>query len=138
MPDEYAPAEGKTLPSSHAPSGGVAAAVKTEDGPGWLTHPADTDRLRDYWTHGKGAAKIGWGTPGLPTAAAPTSPSTSKPMYLSGYCANRHHDALGFWRATTLEALSGVTASGEPDGPFITLVADATERPNGDWFTDRS
>ena len=31
---------------------------KTEDGPGWLTHPVDTDRLRDYWTKGEGAAKI--------------------------------------------------------------------------------
>jgi hypothetical protein len=27
-------------------------------------HPADTERLMEYWAHGIGAAKIGWGSPG--------------------------------------------------------------------------
>ena len=137
VPDEYAPAEGEDLAIESRAQRSVAAAVKTEDGPGWLTHPADTDRLRDYWTHGKGAAKIGWGTPGDFNRCRANLAKYVKPMYLSGYCANRHYDALGFWPGDHARKHSlGVTASGEPDGPFMTLVADATERPNGDWFTD--
>ncbi len=137
VPDEYAPAEGEDLAVESRAQRSVAAAVKTEDGPGWLTHPADTDRLRDYWTHGKGAAKIGWGMPGDFNRCRANLAKYVKPMYLSGYCANRHYDALGFWPGDHARKHSlGVTASGEPDGPFITLVADATERPNGDWFTD--
>ena len=137
VPDEYAPAEGEDLAIESRAQRSVAAAVKTEDGPGWLTHPADTDRLRDYWTHGKGAAKIGWGMPGDFNRCRANLAKYVKPMYLSGYCANRHYDALGFWPGDHARKHSlGVTASGEPDGPFITLVADATERPNGDWFTD--
>jgi hypothetical protein len=137
VPDEYAPAEGEDLAIESRAQRSVAAAVKTEDGPGWLTHPADTDRLRDYWTHGKGAAKIGWGTPGDFNRCRANLAKYVKPMYLSSYCANRHYDALGFWPGDHARKHSlGVTASGEPDGPFITLVADATERPNGDWFTD--
>src|SRR5690606_15411365 len=36
----------------------------TRDGPGWITNPRDTQRLRDYWVRGAGAAKIRWNTPG--------------------------------------------------------------------------
>ena len=137
VPDGYAPAEGEDLAVESRAQRSVAAAVKTEDGPGWLTHPAETDRLRDYWTHGKGAAKIGWGTPGDFNRCRANLAKYIKPMFLSSYCANRHYDALGFWPGDHARKHSlGVTASGEPDGPFITLVADATERPNGDWFTD--
>ena len=69
----------------------------TEDGPGWLTHPVDTDRLRDYWVRGPGAAKIGWGTPGDFNRCRLQLGKYVKPQYLAGYCANRHFDALGFW-----------------------------------------
>ena len=104
-----------------------------EDGgrPGLAHHPADTDRLRDYWTHGKGAAKIGWGTPGTSTRCRASLAKYVKPMCLSGYCANRHYDALGFWPGDRSKHSLGVTASGEPDGPFITLVADAPSAPTG-------
>lgn len=100
--------------------------VKTEDGPGWLTHPVDTDRLRDYWAHGEGAAKIGWGVPGDFNRCRAQLAKYIKPQYLAGYCANRHYDALGFWpgrpvSADTLEASAGpawsLTASGSGDLP---------------------
>src|SRR5690606_6318116 len=35
----------------------------TKDGPGWVTHPKPTARIRRYWVTGKGAAKIRWGVP---------------------------------------------------------------------------
>jgi len=72
-------------------------AVKTEDGPGWLTHPVDTERLRRYWTRGKGAAKIRWGTPGDFNRCRSQLAKYVKAQYLNGYCANRHYDATGFW-----------------------------------------
>ena len=27
-------------------------------------HPVSTERLMEYWAHGEGRAKLGWGTPG--------------------------------------------------------------------------
>lgn len=70
---------------------------RTEDGPGWLTHPVDTDRLRDYWVRGPGAAKIGWGVAGDFNRCRVNVAEYVKPQYLNGYCANRHYDALGIW-----------------------------------------
>jgi hypothetical protein len=114
----------------------VATFVKTEDGPGWLTHPVDTDRLRDYWTHGKGAAKIGWGAPGDFNRCRTNLAKYVKPQYLSGYCANRHYDALGFWPGEH-HSLDAVAASGEMDGWGLRLVASGSPaRPPAAWFED--
>ncbi|OMC55379.1 hypothetical protein A5747_13380 [Mycobacterium sp. IS-836] len=63
--------------------------------------PADrkaTDRLRWYWSHGEGAAQIGWGTPG--DFARCVTHLEGKVKDPEGYCAERHHDALGIWPAT--------------------------------------
>lgn len=61
-------------------------------------HPGDggARKLRAYWEHGEGAAKIGWGTPGDYTRCV---------MHLSkylgnrahGYCSLRHHATTGLW-----------------------------------------
>lgn len=115
---------------------------KTEDGPGWLTHPVDTDRLRDYWTRGAGAAKIGWGAPGDFNRCRAHLAKYIKPQYLSGYCANRHYDALGFWpgnhakRGHSVEALAAST--GLPIAPAFSLIAstDDSVRPPKAWFLD--
>ena len=76
---------------------GITSNPTTEDGPGWLTHPIDTDRLRDYWVRGVGAAKIGWGMPGDFNRCRALLAEYIQPRFLAGYCANRHKDALGFW-----------------------------------------
>ena len=101
-PEEFIPADGEDLAvesrdDAMALSASVTlvAAPGTQDGPGWLTHPVDTDRLRDYWVHGKGAALIGWGVPGDFNRCRMHLAKYIKPNYLSGYCANRHKDALG-------------------------------------------
>lgn len=54
--------------------------------------------LKDYWTHGEGAAKIRWGTDGsfdrcvrLLTKYFPRNPK--------GLCAKLHHAATGEWPA---------------------------------------
>ena len=66
-------------------SNGIEPFVKTEDGPGWLTHPIDTDRLRDYWVRGPGAAKINWGVPGDFNRCRSQVAKYIKPQHLSGY-----------------------------------------------------
>lgn len=109
----------------------------TEDGPGWLTHPVDTDRLRDYWVRGPGAAKIGWGAPGDFNRCRVNLAEYVKPQYLSGYCANRHFDALGFWPGQGPHAAAeGVeTPEGEP-GPSISLAASGGWCAPSEWFKD--
>jgi hypothetical protein len=119
----------------------------TEDGPGWLTHPVDTDRLRDYWVRGRGAAKIGWGTSGDFNRCRVNLAKYVKPQHLNGYCANRHKDALGFWPGehrggrhaldSKPEGARLVAAAGD-FSPAITLVAGAAPPmvPPASWFED--
>jgi 2'-5' RNA ligase len=58
----------------------------------------NTARLKEYWTHGKGAALIRWGEPSdfdrCRTHLAKYVPPGGT---LDGLCANMHHDALGVW-----------------------------------------
>lgn len=107
--------------------------VKTEDGPGWLTHPVDTERLRRYWTKGAGAAKIRWGIPGDFNRCRRQLAKYVKPQYLSGYCANRHYDALGFWPGRPVSADTVAF-----DGESVHLVASAEPDfvPPKSWFED--
>lgn len=106
----------------------------TEDGPGWLTNPVDTDRLRDYWTKGEGAAKIGWGThPGDFNTCRSLLAKYIKPEFLSGYCANRHHDALGVWPGQEASAAESLEFT-EP-AELLSLVASAgVLKAPADWF----
>lgn len=56
------------------------------------------ERMRIYWSHGEGAAKVAWGTAGdFDRCVAHVSKFMDNPQ---GYCAARHHDALGIWPAT--------------------------------------
>lgn len=105
---------------------------RTEDGPGWLTHPVDTDRLRDYWVRGPGAAKIAWGTPGDFNRCRALTAEYVKPQYLAGYCANRHYDALGTWPGRHGAASDSLehTAPGES----ISLVASVSHKAPAAWF----
>lgn len=54
------------------------------------------EKLRHYWTHGAGAAKIGWGTPGDWTRCVR---HLGKYMgtRAKGYCALRHKETTGMW-----------------------------------------
>lgn len=101
-------------------------------GPGWITNPADTKRIHDYWTvpGEEGYTKIGWGTPGdfnrcrvmVGEEIAENSPE--KTRFLNQICSQWHHDATGFWpgHAPAERAASVEKPTGEP-GPAISLVA---------------
>ncbi len=111
------------------------SAAKTEDGPGWLTHPVDTDRLRDYWVSGPGAAKIAWGSPGDFNRCRINVAEYVKPQHLNGYCANRHYDALGFWPGRGSHASETLEFT-EP-AESVSLVASAASdapRYRAEWF----
>lgn len=81
----------------------VAAAVAefapgTKDGPGWITHPIPTSRIRKYWVSGEGAAKIRWGVPGdFNRCRTQLAKYVQNPDWLAGLCANMHKEALGVW-----------------------------------------
>jgi hypothetical protein len=76
----------------------AAFAPGTKDGPGWVTNPEDTQRLRNYWSKGKGAAKIRWGQAGdFNRCRRQLAKYVPNPEYLAGTCANLHKVAMGIW-----------------------------------------
>lgn len=83
-------AEARIVASAFAPG--------TKDGPGWITHPIPTSRIRRYWVRGEGAAKINWGVPGdFNRCRAQLAKYVQNPDWLAGLCANMHKEALGVW-----------------------------------------
>jgi phage head maturation protease len=79
-------------------------------------NPSGTERLHEYWAHGEGAAKIGWGAPGdFDRCVMHLSKYVSDPK---GLCANLHHSALGVW-------------PGQEDGGKGRSMAEA-KKPYGD------
>ena len=111
----------------------------THDGPGWLTDPKDTQRLRRYWTRGEGAAKIAWGTPGDFDRCRSHLGKYVEPPYLAGTCANLHKEAIGVWpgQEDGGRGHHSLAAAGAKMAAAINLVASAAPAlPAGDWFQD--
>jgi len=72
-------------------------------------HGGDAETLRQYWSHGEGAAKIRWGEPGdFERCVQHVGKYMADP---EGYCNLRHHDALGIYPATHASELSGKSAT---------------------------
>lgn len=66
-------------------------------------HLAGAEALRDYWTHGEGAAKIRWGQPGdFDRCVAELD--KHMPGKAEGYCNLLHKRALGYYPATHAKA----------------------------------
>jgi hypothetical protein len=108
----------------------------TKDGPGWVTNPKETQRLRTYWTRGKGAAKIRWGQPGdFNRCRRQLAKYVPNPQFLAGTCANLHREAIGRWPGqeggARQHAGEAITASA-----FSIVAAAAGELPSAEWFTN--
>lgn len=58
---------------------------------------AATEKLKQYWEHGAGAAKIRWGEPGDFDRCVTELSKYLPPGQVKGYCANRHKGATGGW-----------------------------------------
>lgn len=126
-----------------------AFAPGTKDGPGWITHPIPTSRIRRYWVRGEGAAKIRWGEGGdFNRCRAQLAKYVQNPEWLAGLCANMHKEALGIWPAQhAASARAAVLASGALPSPMINLVESESEEaitaaagfPGGfpaEWFAN--
>lgn len=51
-----------------------------------------------YWSHGEGAARIRWGEGGDFLRCVRLVTEEGVPAHMAkGYCAERHHEALGVW-----------------------------------------
>lgn len=140
--DEEACAAKKEQDADMAAAAFMAEAFKR--GPGWLTNPADTKRLHDYWTKPgqEGYTKIAWGTGGdfnrcrvlVGEKIAANSPEDLR--FLNQICAQWHHDALGIWPGEHKAASDGLPYSAEAGAPAVNLVASAGWCAPSEFFTD--
>lgn len=73
----------------------------------------NTDRLKAYWTHGEGGDLINWGSPGDFDRCVVALSKYMNPEEAKGYCAERHHDALGIWPATHAKELRDAEGRGK-------------------------
>jgi hypothetical protein len=107
-----------------------AFAPGTHDGPGWVTHPKETSRIRRYWTKGPGAAKIRWGVPGdFSRCKTQLRKYIKNPKWLAGTCSNMHHEALGVWPGQErMRVMEGALVASA-----FTLVEETTTLPH-EWF----
>lgn len=98
----------------------------TKDGPGWITHPVPTARIRRYWVRGKGAAKIRWGVPGdFDRCRRQLAKYVQNPDWLAGLCANMHKEATGTWPGQKRGDKHALVASGAVRAPAIILAGGA-------------
>lgn len=83
-------------------------------------------QLARYWSHGEGAAKVGWGTPGdFDRCVVEVGKYMTKDR-AKGYCNLRHHDALGIYPSQHKDVYAG-SASLPP--AEVGQVADAAKCP---------
>lgn len=80
----------------------------------------NTEKLKQYWEHGAGAAKIRWGEPGDFMRCVKELGKYLPPQQVKGYCANRHKGATGGWPGhapgvESAEAAAKKEAKGAPD-----------------------
>lgn len=127
----------------------ITFAPGTKDGPGWITNPVATARIRRYWVHGKGAAKIRWGQPhDFYRCRRQLAKYVQNPEWLNGLCANMHKEALGIWPGEhdgpmaaqvemgctdCLDALHAAAAA-----PIAHVAAPAARTLPASWFSDPS
>lgn len=109
-----------------------AFAPGTQDGPGWLKNPRETQRLRTYWTRGEGAAKIRWGAPGDFNRCRNQLAKYVNPAFLAGTCANLHKEATGTWPGTE----TGKHSSADRAPAFSLVASSAKGLPAMDYFAN--
>lgn len=110
----------------------------TKDGPGWITHPRATARIRRYWVRGKGAAKIKWGVPGdFNRCRRQLAKYVQNPEWLAGLCANMHKEAIGVWPGQEVPGRHSLVAAGVKPAPLFTMTAAGAPAVAPEaWFAD--
>ena len=131
------------IPESWTASGEDLTAADTHDAPGWITNPRETQRLRNYWTKGAGAAKIRWGTPGDLTRCSKFLGKYVGPQYAWGTCNNLHYEVFGKFNpeggrhgsADLDEINASITAAFAAAKQEETMPDEITAPPT-EWFQD--
>ena len=114
----------------------TAFAPGTHDGPGWITDPIPTERIRRYWVSGEGAAKIKWGAPGdFNRCRAQLAKYVQNPDWLAGLCANMHYEALGFWPAQHHSVVSEALIA-SAGTPIARLAEPEHQVYPAEWFSN--
>lgn len=125
--DALPEAEQETFAVEHGLVAAGSFAPGTKDGPGWVTHPIPTSRIRRYWVRGKGAAKIKWGVPGdFNRCRAQLAKYVQNPDWLAGLCANMHKEAIGVWPGQEGGGRHSITASATP-APLVVMASATVE-----------
>lgn len=75
----------------------IAATVALAAAGGQAAHPGSTEKLMEYWAHGKGAAKIRWPEPCAFCRCLTHLRKYVRPDEVKGLCANLEHRATGHW-----------------------------------------
>jgi hypothetical protein len=87
--------DGKHVPNCVKATSTIAAAGGLDRNRG------NAEALREYWTHGKGAAKIRWGTPGDWTRCV-RNLSKYMGVRAKGYCQLRHKEVTGVYTGSRM------------------------------------
>ncbi|HEX8321633.1 hypothetical protein [Longimicrobium sp.] len=105
---------------------GITAGAKgalVADAPLTVSPDPRAEKLRRYWTSGKGAAKIRWGTPGDWTRCY-RQLRKYMGVRAKGYCQNLHKRATGQWSGARGNRTAGaVAASGRPAQAVLSIEA---------------
>ncbi|MFK0295642.1 2'-5' RNA ligase family protein [Streptomyces sp. NPDC090442] len=90
----------------------TAAAVRLEAKADGLDRDrGNAERLRDWYTHGEGAVRIGWGAQGDFDRCVALAGRHMSLKDARGYCNLRHHEALGIYPATHAAQHKGARAA---------------------------
>lgn len=115
----------------------IEFAPGTHDGPGWITHPRATARIRRYWVHGKGAAKIRWGTPGdFNRCRTQLAKYVKNPKWLAGLCANMHKEAIKVWPGQETGRKHSLEGTPAEAFTLVESVVAGGELPPKAWFVN--
>lgn len=90
-------------PSDQGDRSGIEAAALVADAPLTVSPDPRAEKLRRYWSTGKGAAKIRWGTPG-DWKRCFRHLSKYMGARARGYCQNLHKRNTGLWTGDRLNA----------------------------------
>jgi hypothetical protein len=97
---------------------------------------AATNRLRNYWAHGPGAAKIAWGTAGDWKRCVGFLSKYMTPEQAKGFCNLAHKRALGYYPATHAAMDRGGKGKAKKADPQTPPAAELTPASWRDVLAD--
>jgi len=113
------------------PLGGTMTASIEEFAERDVNAPGGGHDLRNYWTKGEGAAKIGWGTDGsFARCVAQLGKHVRDPQ---GLCAEYHHAATGEWPAEKGVKSGGTMTEFTTEGVILTAAQAAKQAEDEPW-----